>query len=365
MHRRALCVALSVAAVASDAQTAHVSRVEAMHGPTGQALNSRMLSMADSGWSGAVIVEQADTVLLAAGYGLANRERQLPFTTSTIAQVGSLTKQFTATAVADLVHRGELRYTDSLGSLFADLPPAVRGITINMLLSHTSGLKTDCGQDFDPVSRDDLLRRCLAMPLMNSPGKTFLYSNLGYSVLAAIVEKVSGVSIEAYLRAQFFAPLHLDEIGYALPGVSADRLALGYKDGAVQMNVRDQLAMLDDRYWNLRGNGGMQASVDDMHRWYRALRSSTVVHDDERHALFSPHAQREPGVFYGYGWFLRVDSGGRTSQISHSGSDGTFESLWYWRPLEHVFIYTVSNFGESDLSKGTVAALRKVLAAPR
>ena len=347
----------------TESQGAPVTRVDSVNGATGRALHARMLTLADSGWSGAVIVVRNDTVLLQAGYGMANRERRIPFTASTVAQIGSITKQFTATAVVDLVRRGRLRYADSLGGLFDDVPAAARGITVDMLLSHKAGLAEACGEDFARVSKDELVHRCLAKPLAHPPGQTFQYSNLGYSILGAIVEEASGESLEGYLRKQFLGPLHFDAVGYELPNVPSENLALGYNGAMTQPNMREQIAKLGADYWNLKGNGGMQASVVDMHRWCRALAGSSIVTDDMRRALFSAHAERDPGVFYGYGWFLRVDSVGRTTQVSHSGSDGTFVSLWYWRPLEHVFIYTVSNFGQSDLASGTVAALRKAMSA--
>ena len=351
------------AAVAHAQGTTPVTSVKTVEGATGRALQARMIALADSGWSGAVVVERRDTVLLAAGYGFANRERRIPFTTATVAQVGSLTKQFTAAALADLVQRGKLRYTDSLGQVFSGLPEQVRGLTISMLLTHTAGLADACGQDFAPLTRDTLLHRCLAMPFAHPPGSTFQYSNMGYSVLGVVAEQVSGESLEEYLDRHFFKPLNLSATGYQLAAIDPSRLALGYTGDTARVNIREQLAALGAAYWNLKGNGGMQSSVNDMYGWYRALKASPLFTEDERHALFSPHAARDSSVYYGYGWFLRQDASRHVVQISHTGSDGTFVSLWYWRPVDRVFIYTVSNFGETDLATGTVAALRKVMDA--
>lgn len=344
--------------------TPPMASVDSMNGVVGRALHARMLTLADSGWSGAVIVVRGDSVLLQAGYGMANRERRIPFTAATIAQVGSLTKQFTATAVVDLVRRGQLRLSDSLGALFDGVPTPARGITVDMLLSHRAGLPQDCARDFSPLSKNDLIRVCLAKPLTGVPGKSFSYSNLGYSILGAIIEKTTGETQEAYLQQHLLGPLHLDDIGYQLPHVPAERLALGYGGSVVQPNIRERIARLGADYWNLKGNGGMQASVVGMHAWWRALEGSSIITDDMKKALFSPHAERDGGSSYGYGWFLRMDSLGRTIQVGHSGSDGTFEALWYWRPLERLFIYSVSNFGQNNLSQGTVAALRDVLRQP-
>lgn len=125
--KHAVPLVLVTMAVCGRANAQAVTRVERVVGE-GRAVHERMLSLADSGFSGAVIVERNDTLLLAAGYGLANRERKIPFSPSTIAQVGSITKQFTATAIADLVQRGRLRYTDSLATLFPDLAAGGPGV---------------------------------------------------------------------------------------------------------------------------------------------------------------------------------------------------------------------------------------------
>jgi CubicO group peptidase (beta-lactamase class C family) len=360
MRRGQLAVALMTVACCGRAAAQPVSRVERVVGD-GRAVHQRMLSLADSGFSGAVIVERNDTLLLAAGYGLANRERKIPFSPSTIAQVGSITKQFTATAIADLAGHGRLRYGDSLATVFPDVPAQARGITIDQLLSHTSGLPDDCGGDFMRVTKAELLHRCLEQRLVHAPGGAFAYSNLGYSVLGAVVEQVAGVRLETYLRDHFFAPLGLVRTGYFLPGVDADSFAVGYGMGGAQANIQVRMLALDSSFWNLKGNGGIQSTVDEMYRWYHALRDGPVITDEMRKALFSRHAEQNPGVYYGYGWFVRTDSLGRTTQVSHSGSDGVFIALWYWRPIDRVFIYTVSNFGESDLAKGAVAAIRRVL----
>jgi CubicO group peptidase (beta-lactamase class C family) len=330
-------------------------------------LDARMRQLADSGWSGAIVVARNDTVLLESGYGLANRDQKIPFTANTIAQVGSLTKQFTATAIAQLMHERRLTARDSIATFFKDVPIQARGLTVEMLLTHTAGLPDDCGGgDFTRISKHDLLTRCLALPFISAPGTTYRYSNLGYSVLGAIVEHVSGKQIERYLREDLFAPLGIGGIAYSFPGVPLDRFATGYTTmGMAQPPMHVRLSELNGDAWNLLGNGGMQASAHMMYEWYRALEASPRISDDVRTMLFTPRAFERAGLYYGYGWNLRSDSAGKVVQVSHSGSDGTFLSLWYWRPQEHVFIYSVTNFGEGDLAALTVSKLAKVLSADR
>lgn len=331
----------------------------------GAKVHAELLVLVDSGFSGAVLVERHDTLLLEAGYGFANRERRIPFTPSTIAQIGSLTKQFTAAAIVDLVKRGKLRFDDSLASFVPDVPARARAITIGQLLSHRSGLPDSCGDDFERLSRTEVLHRCLGQPLLAPPGEKFAYSNLGFSVLGAVSEQVTGTPLERYLGEHFLSPLRMTRTGYFFPGVSSDSFALGYLDGKSQGNILAHILPLDSSFWNLKGNGGMQSTLEDMYRWYRALKDGPIITEAMRKALFTPHARRDAEVSYGYGWFIRTDSLGRTVQVSHSGSDGVFVALWYWRPLEGTFVYTVTNFGENDLATGLVARIRKLLSSPR
>ncbi|HEY4138926.1 MAG TPA: serine hydrolase domain-containing protein [Casimicrobiaceae bacterium] len=346
----------------AGAQQGHVHHVSAVAG-VGHLIDDRLLALTDSGLSGAVIVARGDTVLLAAGYGFANRDKKTPFTANTIAQVGSLTKQFTATAVVDLIRRGRLRASDSLGKIFPDVAANARRLTIDQLLTHTAGLRDDCGNDFDRISRSDLLTRCLAMPLINEPGTRVVYANMGFSVLGAVAEQTSGERLEDYLHDHFFGPLGLRTIAYAYHGVPSDSFAVGYDHGAPQPNIATSIAALGDDYWNLKGNGGIQSTAYDMYRWYRALDSSPLITEDMRKALFTAHAERDPGIFMGYGWFIRVDSTGRTVQISHTGSDGVFFAAWYWRPVERVFVYSVTNFGETDLVTGLTSRIVRIMKA--
>jgi CubicO group peptidase (beta-lactamase class C family) len=330
-------------------------------GPVGAAVHARLQRLADSGLAGAVIVEKNDTVVLRRGYGLANRERRILFSPSTIAQIGSNTKQFTAAAILDLQRSGSLRVGDSLGRFFPFAPPPARAITIHQLLTHSSGMAEYCGRDFDRASRDEFLRRCLALPLATTPG-TPAYSNPAYAVLAAIVEQVSGQSIDAYLKQRFFIPLQMARTGYTFPGVPADAFAVGYTGGEDRGVITDRLRALGDDYWNLKGNGGMQASATDMYRWYRALRSASSISEQIRTAMFTPHVRVRDGVSEGYGWVVRTDTAGALQQVSHSGSDGVFLSTILWSPQRRLFIYVVTNSGETALAKSVVREIANAAA---
>jgi len=351
---------VSLAVVAAIAPAWQASQTEVRQGPTAAAIHEELARRLGAGFGGAIIVETDGAVVLKAGYGWADRERRIGFTPSTIAQIGSLTKQFTATAVVDLALRGRLTLSDPLSRYLKGVPEKANGITIHQLLTHTGGLPDACGGDFDRLSREDLIHRCLASIDVSPPGR-FAYSNLGYSILAAVVETVSGQPIEKYLAEHFLSPLHMDRTGYHFT-LSRDRsLAHGYGGDAPQSPISDRLRPLGDDFWNLKGNGGMQASAEDMYTWYRALSSGPGIRDTMRRILLAPHVRRDDGVGYGYGWFIRTDESGRVVQLSHTGSDGVFYSAFVWRPADRIFYYLVTNSGEqagADVASMVLRTLR-------
>lgn len=340
--------------------------VEVKRGRLAETIHAELSRRVADGLGCAVIVEQDGAVVLESGYGWADRERRLPFKVSTIAQVGSLTKQFTAAAVADLSEAGKLSLSDPISKHLAEVPDRAARITIEQLLTHTSGLPESCGKDFDRVSRQQIVRDCLARVDIQAAG-TFRYSNLGYSLLGAVVETVSGSPLEVYLARRFFEPLGMKRTGYSFPGVPPDEFASGYSGATRIPPISVRIGQLAGNFWNLKGNGGMQASASDMYTWHRALAGGPVVSDAVRRDLMTLHVRRDSEVGYGYGWFIRSDDEGRVVQASHTGSDGVFFAAFVWRPLDRVFYYLVSNNGEkagAEIASMMLRACRKEAAGP-
>ena len=158
----------------------------------------------------AVAMIQADRVISAKGYGLANVEHNVAVTDQTMFQSGSLGKQFTAAAVMLQVEDGKLALTDPINKFFANAPDAWRAITVRHLLTHTSGIpdyndgQLDYRKDY---SEDELVTFATGLPLDFTPGAEWKYSNTGYILLGAIIRKVSGSFYGDVLRDRVFKPL--------------------------------------------------------------------------------------------------------------------------------------------------------------
>jgi CubicO group peptidase (beta-lactamase class C family) len=184
------------------------------------------------GFAGAVLVAEGDRTLLASGFGLADREAGRPWTPQTVSTIGSITKQFTGAAILALSDDGRLRVSDAITKYFPDVPPDKQSITLHQLLTHSSGIVDLEGiGDFDPIGRDEFVRRAMQQALAFPPGEGYEYSNAGYSLLGAIIEEITGASYETFVRERFFLPAGMKDTGYILPKFDMQRLAQGYRAG--------------------------------------------------------------------------------------------------------------------------------------
>lgn len=225
------------------------------------------------GFSGVVLLSKNGTVLFEKGYGLANRAAGTPFTPATVVQIGSNTKDFTAVAILQLKDRGLLDIGDRIGKFFPAAPLDKQKITIGQLLDHEAGFPLGIGGgDFEPIEREQLVAKAMQFKLLFEPGSRKSYSNTGYSLLASIIEKVSGKTYDEYVRDNILIPLGLTRTGFHLPAFADRDLAHGYRVGGEDAGTMMSRAHAPDGpYWNLRGNGGMLSTAAEMLAFYRAL----------------------------------------------------------------------------------------------
>ncbi|GGV66062.1 serine hydrolase [Streptomyces longisporoflavus] len=278
-----------------------------------------------------------------AGRGYADRAAKTPATCDTVYDVMSITKQFTAAAILKLEMSGKLRVSDRIGEHLGAVPEDKRAITLHQLLTHTAGLPESLGDDYDPLSRRQLLTGVLKAPLRSAPGKEFRYSNAGYSLLAAIVEKASGLSYERYLAQSLFRPAGMTRTGYVLPAWKREQVAVEYdRHGRAQGRPMDHPWAPDGPSWNLRGNGGMLSTTRDMFRWHRALTGDSVLSETAKKKLFAPQV-RVPQLdgAYGYGWVV-VDSDDDRVAWHDGGNDWSLATVAEFR-REGIFVFWVSN----------------------
>ena len=297
------------------------------------------------GASGSLVVARKGEMVHCVGFGLADREARVGAACDTAYDIQSITKQFTAAAILKLEMMARLRVNDPISNFVGPVPDDKREITLHQLLTHTAGMIEGLGGDYDRLSRKDLVAGALESKLRSPPGAEYHYSNLGYGLLAAIIEKVSGMGYEEFLAEQLFAPSGMTQTGYVLPEWGSDQVAVEYDARAVpQGRPFDRRWADDGPYWNLRGNGGLLSTPRDMFRWHIALEGDEVLDQGAKDKLFSPYVLEEEGgdSYYGYGWVvLRSDDYGKV--VWHDGGNAWNFGVFTRLLDDGVMVFWVTN----------------------
>jgi len=317
-------------------------------------------------FSGSVLIAHNGEILVGKGYGMADREQQIPNTPQTKFRIGSVTKQFTAMAILILQAQGKLNVQDRICVYFTDCPPDWQPITIHQLLTHTSGIPnyTDF-PDFRtikklPTSPAQLIARFKDKPLDFKPGAQWNYSNSGYIILGVIIERVSGEAYEVFLQQHIFGPLKLLDTGYTK---NTNQLAVGYLDAVSTADTVDISV-----YY---AAGVLYSTIGDLYRWDQALYSEALVTKQLREQMFTPFASiPEPvasglessDVGYGYGWFIGRQFNRQV--IFHAGGLEGFHTNIYRFPAERVTVIVLSNQERTDTDEVSRQLARIVFGEP-
>jgi CubicO group peptidase (beta-lactamase class C family) len=308
----------------------------------------------NNNFSGSVLVMKDGEEILKKGYGFANREDKILYTPKTISTVGSVTKQFTATAILKLEMMGKLSVNDALEKYFPDAPADKKNITLHQLLTHTAGLKPEIGDDYEPLTRDAFMKRAMETPLNAAPGERYDYSNVGFSILAAIVEMTGGMNYEQFLQKYLFEPAGMKYTGYVLPDWKQQTLATGYRGKELWGKSNEKPWAADGPYWNLKGNGGILSNVEDMYLWHQALLTDNILNAAAKEKMYKRHVQEGPGAdsYYGYGWAI-MPTPRKTWLVTHNGGNGIFfcDMLRFLdEKVTIIFQTNASQRGQNDIA---------------
>jgi CubicO group peptidase (beta-lactamase class C family) len=335
-----------------------------VEGPAGALIDSYFGALETGGFSGTVLVARKGEILLHKGYGLADRGRKISCTTGTVFDLGSITKQFTAAAILKLEAEGKLKVEDRLSVHLEGVPEDKKDVTLHHLLTHTAGLDHVYGEDDDYAPRDLAVKLFLRMPLLSKPGERYHYSNPGFSLLAAVVEKLSGMSYEAYLHDRFFQPLGMEHTGYFIPRWNILEVSRNYSGEEDNGWTFNRNWGPEGPYWHLYGNGGILSTTGDLYKWEQALMSDRVLPAEARKKLFGRHAPEgsDASSFYGYGW--RVGTSDQDMAFSgHGGGSSWGVAAAYFRfPEQGILVLVLSNQASFPGGEGAATLTGRIAA---
>jgi CubicO group peptidase (beta-lactamase class C family) len=315
-------------------------------------LNEYMDRIATLGFSGVLLVAMDDEIIFSRGYGMADRSRNIPFTTETVTTTGSITKQFTGAAILILEMMGKLSVQDPITKYLVNVPSDKKDISLHHLLTHTAGLRPALGYDFAEISREEYIELAMSTPLNRASGELYEYSNVGFRLLAAIVEQVSGQSYDAFVHEHLFKPAGMTKTGYAVPNWHRGEMAHGYRGDRDWGTFLDHPRAEDGPYWHLRGNGGILTTVGDMFRWHKALEGDAILSEEAKKKYYYPHVPEGPRAssHYGYGWSIVTTPRG-TKLITHNGGNPYFAADFLRYVDEDVVIFIASNTAEQRATR--------------
>jgi len=286
------------------------------------------------GFNGNVLIAKKGNIIYQKSFGYRDFLQKQPLNNSSIFELASISKQFTATGILLLKEKRKLKLTDSLRKYFPELP--YHHITIYNLLTHTSGLpdylnEMDSKWDHRKIAFNKDIINFLATekpPLYFNPGSRYDYSNTGYVLLACIIEKLTRQSYNTYIKQNIFLPLHMySSRVYNTRRSKSDKIP-DYAYGYVYRNntgtyvLPDSLKQDDFVYWldGVTGDGTVNSTTSDLLKWNHALLHHSLLNRADQTDMLSPHTLTDtlPKRFYGYGIELGTDELG--SFLTHDGS---------------------------------------------
>jgi CubicO group peptidase (beta-lactamase class C family) len=274
---------------------------------------------------------------------MADLELGVPLEPDMVFRIGSMTKQFTAVAVLMLVEEGKLALSDPITRFLPDYPTGGRTITVEHLLTHTSGIKSYTAMDdfLANVRKDytvpEMIDHFKSQPMDFEPGEKYQYDNSGYFLLGAIVEKASGTGYEAFLKKRVFDVVGMPHTSLESTSRITPRRARGYaKTGDTWTNA-DWISMTQPY-----AAGGLVSTVDDLARWDAALYTGRLLRPETLQQAFTRHRLKDgKQIGYGYGWEPGEWEG--FTVIQHGGGINGFVSMGVRVPERKAYVAVLSN----------------------
>lgn len=298
------------------------------------------------GFNGNVLIAQKGIIVFQKSFGLANFEDSIKNDPRSKFQLASLSKTFTAVATMKLAEEGKIGLDYTVKDYFPNFP--YDGVTVRSLLCHRSGLPF-YQYTFDKIVRENkkyptnqemmqwFASASPTPPMFNHPDHYFSYNNTNYAILAAIVEKVSGMSFDRYMREKIFMPIGMKEtfiVTTKNDSINQNR-TFGYQFGR---------RLEKDYYDEISGDKGVYSTAGDLQKWYNSIKNNVLLSKESFREMFTPRSFEFPGARnYGYGFRLWVDEKQQTDYIYHTGWWKGYNTIMFFDLREDFVIILLSN----------------------
>ena len=308
------------------------------------------------------LVMKDGKVVFRSAAGMANLELGVAMRPEMVLRLGSVTKQFTAVCILMLVEQGKLALDDEITKFLPDFPVHGQKITIERLLTHTSGVKnyTELAAFWEQQRQDKTLPQLIDVfkqePPEFAPGERFVYSNSGYVLLGAVIEKVSGQTYAAFVQQHIFDALGMAHTRYDSTASIIPGRVPGYKHTAQGYDNGDYFSMSLPY-----AAGSLVSTVDDLAKWDEALYTEKLVSQASLlRAWTTFHLDDGRPTHYGYGWAITDIAG--IPMLNHGGGVNGFNSMLLRVPQTRVFAVVLTN---RDGGEAWLARKLAVLASGR
>ncbi len=297
-------------------------------------------------FAGTVLVAARGNVLLRRGFGFADREWGVAHRPESKFRLGSLTKQFTATAILQLMEAGRLAPDDAIAKHYRDAPAAWRDVSLMHLLTHTSGIPsyTSIPGFFDSAARiertpQEIIALTRDAPLLFRPGSQFKYNNGGYVILGHVIEVVSGMAYEDYIAENILTPLGLADTGYDHDETIIPFRAPGYRFENGSFKNAAYLAMSLPH-----AAGAIYSTADDLFAWLKALSAARPISASSVALMMRDHG-------HGYGFGFAIQSQFSRPHLVHAGGINGFSVVLSHYPDADLTIIVLANIQGAPVQK--------------
>ncbi len=326
--------------------TSYTTYAQRFSAPSMDSLVSSQIKSTEPGC--AILVASNNRIIYKKAFGSANLELSVPLDPDMVFRIGSVTKQFTAVAILQLAEQGKISLKDSIQRYIKEFPSKGYTITIENLLTHTSGIIDYSSmnhpdpyverRDFTPKYIFDFFRN---EPLQFQPGAKFAYSNSNYFLLGYLIEQLTGKRYQDYMKENIIDPLGLTSTYYTHERDIIPKRVTGY--------TRDKGFYQNSPYQSISMGyacGDLMSTVEDLYRWNTALLANKVVRKETLQQAFTPFPTKNGVSNYGYGWF--IDSFQGSKCIHHEGQVSGFIAEEKYFPEEDLYVVILTNLKSGE-----------------